>query len=397
MMGDPNIRVRERIEADAAKWQALDAKKTLPRAGTTWRLAFIADQDADSADLDAAKELWWSYLRWATLRYDGNEYSMDAGVEHQLECPVADTGGRGAEFSALQLFQGKLLTFDDRTGSVCELVAARPAREGDSFVRVENLSDASGEPLAIRTQGHAMKVEWAACKGGRLVIGSTGSEFYAHDGTGAIEHERAQFVSALSEDLMAVQDYNWKQQYNVLRRVCACGLGQGYMSHESGRWSDVHRSWFFCPRKICFETFDEDLDNRSCANLLLMVPEQFADSAESDNAWPGWDADAVLVSEVLTANPVRGCSDFLFIPGTSDCHMFVIRTEEIKDVVRTYASVIDFAGRVLMPEQLVSDGRKYEGVEVLSTSKDGSCEWEYAGILAQRAPQQGYEQRLVAW
>ena len=32
----------------------------------------------------------------------------------------------------------------------------------------------------------------------------------------------------------------------------------------------------------------------------------------------------------------------------------------------------------------------------LRISKDGSCEWEYAGILGQHVAQQGYEQRHQA-
>ena len=386
-MDDPNSRVRERIQANAAEWQALNTKETQPPTGTEWRLAFIADQDTDSKDTNSTKELWWSYLRWGTLRYDGDGYSMDTGTEHKIKSAIGDSKGRGAEYSALQFFQNKLLTFDDRTGSAFEIVAAPPPGEGDGLVRVEQLRDPNEQPLAVQIEGHAMKVEWTAVKGGKLIIGSTGSEFYAHDGSGTVEHERAQFVSALSSDLMTTQEINWAQQYNVLRRVCACEAGQGYMTHESGRWSDVHSSWFFVPRKICFETFDEDLDNRSCANLLLSVPES-EQLPSADEARASWDADAVLVSEVLTANSIRGCADFLFIPGTSDCHLLIIRTEETDDMVRTYASVVDLEGRELMAETLVSDGRKYEGVELLNTNSDGSCEWEYAGILDQHATKQ---------
>ena len=31
----------------------------------------------------------------------------------------------------------------------------------------------------------------------------------------------------------------------------------GYMIHESGRWSDVHQKWFFLPRKLSRQSYDE--------------------------------------------------------------------------------------------------------------------------------------------
>lgn len=44
----------------------------------------------------------------------------------------------------------------------------------------------------------------------------------------------------------------------------------------------------------------------------------------------------------LTKSDLRGCSDFLFVPGTNDCHLFVIRTEEtLEGAITTYGSVID--------------------------------------------------------
>jgi hypothetical protein len=58
-----------------------------------------------------------------------------------------------------------------------------------------------------------------------------------------------------------------------------------------------------------------------------------------------------------------GCSDFFFIPGTKDTHLFAIRTEETRagDVL-TFASVLDLEGNVLMAEKQVANNRKFEGV-----------------------------------
>ena len=68
----------------------------------------------------------------------------------------------------------------------------------------------------------------------------------------------------------------------------------------------------------------------------------------------------------LTFLPLRGCSDFIFVPGTNDTHIFVIRTEETIDgEVSTYCSVIDVAGTVLMPETQFAKQRKFEGCCVI--------------------------------
>ena len=64
----------------------------------------------------------------------------------------------------------------------------------------------------------------------------------------------------------------------------------------------------------------------------------------------------------MTKTDLRGCSDFLFVPGTNDCHIFVLRTEETLDgVITTYGSVVDLTTKVLMEEVLVGTERKFEG------------------------------------
>ena len=64
----------------------------------------------------------------------------------------------------------------------------------------------------------------------------------------------------------------------------------------------------------------------------------------------------------LTFLPLRGCSDFLFVPGTNDTHVFAIRTEETIDGSgATFVSVVDLEAKVLMPEKLLAKDRKFEG------------------------------------
>ena len=74
--------------------------------------------------------------------------------------------------------------------------------------------------------------------------------------------------------------------------------------------------------------------------VLRWVPYLDAAPRQADLPAPG-DAKSDL----------RGCSDFLFVPGSNDCHVLVLRTEEsLEGDLATYAAVIDLNGKVLMKE-----------------------------------------------
>jgi len=82
-----------------------------------------------------------------------------------------------------------------------------------------------------------------------------------------------------------------------------------------------------------------------------------------DSATP--DGSTVVMQSYLdsTSSDLRGCSDFLFVPGTKDTHLFLLRTEETQEgLVSTYASVIDLEAKCLMKEMLVASERKFEGM-----------------------------------
>jgi soluble calcium-activated nucleotidase 1 len=136
------------------------------------------------------------------------------------------------------------------------------------------------------------------------------------------------------------------------------------MIHEAGRWSDVHARWFFLPRKLSREPYDEVKDERKCCNLFISATDTFDAAAIGDGE--GGGGRDILAQPVLDHRPLRGCSDFFFIPGTNDTHIFVTRTEETNEgAVNTYTAVIDLEGHVLMPEALLKADRKFEGAAIL--------------------------------
>ncbi|KXS52787.1 MAG: soluble calcium-activated nucleotidase 1 [Marinobacter sp. T13-3] len=97
-----------------------------------YTLAIITDEDhASQVELEDGQTAWRSTLRFDKLYreidpdtgkafYRLEEIPEDQGGEHHLISLIAE-GGRGAEFSELVQFGKRLVTFDDRTGLVCEI------------------------------------------------------------------------------------------------------------------------------------------------------------------------------------------------------------------------------------------------------------------------------------
>lgn len=49
----------------------------------------------------------------------------------------------------------------------------------------------------------------------------------------------------------------------------------GYMLHESGVWSDIHKKWFFLPRRMSQDRYNEEKDEEMGTNVLLSCDEDF--------------------------------------------------------------------------------------------------------------------------
>lgn len=177
-------------------------------------------------------------------------------------------------------------------------------------------------------------------KNGSIVIGSTGKERtndgiadgVDHGGRGKAASEGPEQVN---EDELWVKiigaDYSVthvdaRENYAALRNAAACPL-PGWVVHEGCRWSAAHNMWFFMPRKLCRDPYNADTTS-TFTTLIMTVPGQ----EQSDGPWGRWDSnsdgDGVLVQEApLPAKPNRGVSDFAFVPGTGDTHLFIVRTE----------------------------------------------------------------------
>jgi hypothetical protein len=129
-----------------ATWAQMNSKAVPPAEGTSFPLAMIADQDeASQVDQEDGQRVWVSKLGTANLVYVGNKdtesYRLELGPESTLWVDRGDKSGRGAEYSALEVFDGRLLTMDDRTGDIDEIVPNVDAGDNADAVRISLLPD----------------------------------------------------------------------------------------------------------------------------------------------------------------------------------------------------------------------------------------------------------------
>lgn len=300
-----------------------------------YTLAIITDEDhASQVELGDGQTAWKSTLRYDKLyrdvhpdsgkvRYRLEEIPEDQGGEHHLISLIAE-GGRGAEFSELVHFGQRLVTFDDRTGLVCEI------RNQNQLVPRHILMTGSGDE-----KFKGFKSEWATLKGDHMIVGSHGKK------------PQEEWIKVLDRQY-ALSSIDWRENYQRMRDALAIGP-DGYVIHEASEWHPYRKEWLFFPRKISTEPFDEPVDERERgANTLVIADENFS------------NIRTLTIGERV---PERGISSFKVIPGyPNEC--VGLKSVEIGDHTETWLFCFNLDGEVLQEDTLV--GRyKCEGVEIL--------------------------------
>ena len=108
--------------------------------GTRFRIACVADLDLNSKS-ETEKNTWYSYLKKGYLTLSPSHDKVTVSWDHekiQIKSLIAEKG-RGVELSELIVFNGKLLTVDDRTGIVYEIT------EKDKLLPWVILQDGNGK------------------------------------------------------------------------------------------------------------------------------------------------------------------------------------------------------------------------------------------------------------
>jgi len=238
----------------------------------------------------------------------------------------------GMELSELVTFDGKLLTVDDRTGIVYEIVE-------DQVVPWVILADGNGR------MNKGFKAEWATVKDQTLYVGGHGTEFISREGV--IINYNPQWIKTVSVT-GEVDHINWREKYLALAKTAGIEF-PGYITHEAGVWSDVHQKWFFLPRKCSDCLYDDDEDEQKCTNLLITCDDNF---------------ENIQVSKVGEIVPSHGFSSFKFVPGTDDQVIVAIKSEEVGDSAASFILAFTVEGEILLPETKIADV-KYEGLEFI--------------------------------
>lgn len=214
---------------------------TPPQVGrpgmVTYRIAMVADLDTNSKIENNGATLWRSYLKKGHLSYISSKdeivITWDAGEPTTLESSFS-LKGRGMELSELVTFNGKILSFDDRTGLVYDIT------NSDKPLPWLILLDGNGH------SAKGFKSEWATVKDRLLYVGSMGKEWTTS--TGDFENENPMYVKVISSS-GSVRSLDWSYNFKRLREKASQITWPGYMIHESGVWSATHRKWFFLPRR----------------------------------------------------------------------------------------------------------------------------------------------------
>lgn len=293
----------------------------------------VTDLDHDSKH---SEHSWRSFLKEGQLIFDEQDYKNVRvewpSREKMLFSQIA-ASGRSMELSDLVVFDGNLLTVDDRTGIVYRI------KDFTEVIPWVILNDGPGNT----TKG--FKAEWSTVKDGLLYVGGLGKEWTTTQG---------EFVNYYPMWIKVVTKFgevahlDWTENYKRLRREIGIEF-PGYMIHESAQWSEIHSKWFFLPRRASKEIYTEADDEHRGTNVLLSANSDFSQ---------------ITVRRVGKLTGERGFSAFQFLPGSNDNIIVALKSEERNGVpVASYLFVYRLSDdRILLDDTRFDGPHKFEGI-----------------------------------
>ncbi|XP_048482714.1 apyrase isoform X3 [Plutella xylostella] len=300
----------------------------------TLKIGLVADLDTDSKS-KVNSYTFNSYFKKGYLSYHaGKNYAV---VSWDTNPPVLLTStyshkGRGMELSELIVFDGRLLTFDDRSGMVFEIL-------NNKMIPWVILTDGNGKVEK------GFKSEWATVKDEVLYVGSMGKEWTTAGGD--FQSYDPMWIKTINVN-GEVQHLSWINQYKAVRG--AVGIQwPGYMTHESAVWSAATERWHFLPRRCSSASYNETLDEARGCDRLVTADNYFS---------------SVKAVKITEHKPKFGFSSFKFVPGTRDEVIVALKTTEFEGKTATYITVFKTDGTVLLQDTFV-ENIKYEGIEFI--------------------------------
>lgn len=176
----------------------------------TFHFAAVTDLDKLSVVKDSKKPLFRSTLLPGILTRDdaSNRYAIRFEEPRKL-VSQHNEAGRGMELSELTVYKDRLLSFDDRTGTVFEILSSMDGK--NSYV----------VPRFVITEGDGdtdkgMKWEWATIKNNELIMGSMGKEFT--NAAGEVENTNNLWTAVLNERGELRRD-DWEDKFAFVRKL----------------------------------------------------------------------------------------------------------------------------------------------------------------------------------
>jgi len=299
---------------------------TSPR--DSYAIGVIADLDQNSKD----GERWKSFFIRGMLSHKG-----DGTWDVSFEAPTTIMGeynekGRGMELSELVHFQDMMLTCDDRTGIIYELVNERKV--------IPRFILPGGDGGVEK----GFKCEWMTVKDDQLIVGSTGKEWTTP--TGEVLNHDPTWIKIIDPS-GRVTASEWMHAYSKMRQVTETEF-PGYLIHEAVTWNPMTRKWYILPRRVSKEVYNDELDERRGSNVVIVANE---------------DLNVMERHYVGDLIPSHGFSSVKFLPGRYDT-LVALKSEEESGRTATYIMMFNVDGRILLPETKIGD-LKLEGLEIL--------------------------------
>ncbi|XP_008486149.1 apyrase-like [Diaphorina citri] len=240
-------------------------------------------------------------------------------------------GGRGMELSELIYYDAVLTAFDDKSGIVYKI------ENGDIYPWVI-LASGDGK------MNKGFKSEWATVKSNRLIVGSHGTlNGYSRNPRTIHETQWVKVIGPNGE----VRHVNWVENYARVQNSSGC---VGYLTHEAVCWSEMHKKWFFLPRKCSYEAYSADTYDRKGSNILISTDDYFQTFHK------------VRVGKL---SPTQGFSSFKFLPGSNDMIIIALKTMESRSSSMTHITAFTLEGEILLEDTLISNTDKFEGMEFI--------------------------------
>ncbi|EYB98749.1 hypothetical protein Y032_0128g1425 [Ancylostoma ceylanicum] len=312
-------------------------KRTNTDGSTTYDLLVITDMDND-AKVEKEQWKWRAVTRKGTLTLQANK--KDVTIDWIKDSDQNLTSGlnykgRAMEMSDLSEYNGHLLSPDDKTGMLYEI-------KGKQAIPWVFLNSGPGNT----TKG--MKVEWLTTYGNLLYAGGHGSEY--RNTKGEVTSEDPMWIKTITRRGQ-VRSVNWKDVFSRMRTKA--GYPEpGYLTHEAVQYSEKQGMWYFLPRKASKTAYEEAADETKGTNLLIKAP---SDLSSFEVVYIGGTKDV--------KHPDRGYSAFDFVPDSADTLIVAIKSKEVTgSPPESYITVFDTDGQVLLPDQKLEDGYKFEGI-----------------------------------